>query len=386
MRYACVHACALLLPALFACHRHRMHACTPTHLPCPSHHYTQVMKFGSKDEDSLTKATKRSWGSLTARINKFQKEGKLPEGVIPPSEEVQAKAAKAAAAAAPPPKFSASGRPVASSSVSALVSMPGGVEGGGKKRGRPPKNPTLHAVGKTQHLSLFAGPDGLLHMSGEEVDRKLWEGAHTEGWDVVEAKANSHIQGSWRYVSPQGVVCKTPAEARQVATQHALMGGQVGPTKAKDQQKIKQRTGGTGAPRGRPPKADKEAADPTLGFEVPGGGVSAAAGLEAARAVKLTKAQAVKLTGKWIEIYWDGEAEWFESEVLAFDEARKVHFVRYSADGYECEENLMGVGEEPSAWRHVIKTTARGASAKAKAAEEERRKEGFVSPEKAPPP
>ena len=79
--------------------------------------------------------------------------------------------------------------------------MPGGVEGGGKKRGRPPKNPTLHAVGKTQHLSLFAGPDGLLHMSGEEVDRKLWEGAHTEGWDVVEAKANSHIQGSWRYVS-----------------------------------------------------------------------------------------------------------------------------------------------------------------------------------------
>ena len=143
-------------------------------------------------------------------------------------------------------------------------------------------------------------------------------------------------------------------------------GGAGGPTKAKDQQKIKQRTGGTGAPRGRPPKADKEAADPTLGFEVPGGGVSAAAGLEAARAVKLTKAQAVKLTGKWIEIYWDGEAEWFESEVLAFDEARKVHFVRYSADGYECEENLMGVGEEPSAWRHVIKTTARGAECKGK--------------------
>ena len=101
--------------------------------------------------------------------------------------------------------------------------------------------------------------------------------------------------------------------------------------------------------------------------------------------VKLTKAQAKALRGKWIEIYWDGEAEWFESEVLAFDEARRVHFVRYSADGYECEENLMGVGEEPSAWRHVIKTTARGASAKAKAAEEERRKEGFVSPEKAPP-
>ena len=143
MRYACVHACALLLPCLPACHRHRMRTPTPLPLSLSPPLHTQVMKFGSKDEDSLTKATKRSWGSLTARINKFQKEGKLPERVIPPSEEVQAKAAKAAAAAAPPPKFSASGRPVASSSVSALVSMPGGVEGGGKKRGGRRREPYI---------------------------------------------------------------------------------------------------------------------------------------------------------------------------------------------------------------------------------------------------
>ena len=89
------------------------------------------------------------------------------------------------------------------------------------------------------------------------------------------------------------------------------------------------------------------------------------------------------LKGKYIEIYWDGEAEWFEAEVLAYDETRKKHFVRYSADLYECEENLMGVGEEPSPWRHVIKTTARGASSKAKAAESARKESGFVVP---PPP
>ena len=39
-------------------------------------------------------------------------------------------------------------------------------------------------------------------------------------------------------------------------------------------------------------------------------------------------------------------------------------FVRYSADGYECEENLSG-GPDSSPWRNAIKTTARGLAAKA---------------------
>ena len=50
--------------------------------------------------------------------------------------------------------------------------------------------------------------------------------------------------------------------------------------------------------------------------------------------------------------------------MLAYDEGRKVHFVRYTADAYECEENLSG-GKDAQIWRPVIKTTARGASAKA---------------------
>ena len=80
--------------------------------------------------------------------------------------------------------------------------------------------------------------------------------------------------------------------------------------------------------------------------------------------VQLTKPQAKALKGRHIEIYWDGESEWYEAEVLAYDEARRVHFVRYSADGYECEESLNG-GPNASPWRSVIKTTARGAAVKA---------------------
>ena len=99
--------------------------------------------------------------------------------------------------------------------------------------------------------------------------------------------------------------------------------------------------------------------------------------------MKPTKAQARALKGKFIEVFWDGEAEWFEAEVLAFDEERKRHFVRYTADGYECEENLMGVGEEAQLWKHVIKTTARGASVKAEKAALMREATGFVPP---PPP
>ena len=33
------------------------------------------------------------------------------------------------------------------------------------------------------------------------------------------------------------------------------------------------------------------------------------------KVIKLTKPQAKALKGKYIEIFWDGEAEWFEAEV-----------------------------------------------------------------------
>lgn len=86
---------------------------------------------------------------------------------------------------------------------------------------------------------------------------------------------------------------------------------------------------------------------------------------------KLPKHQASALKGKYIEVYWDGEAAWFEAEVLRYDESSRSHFVRYTADDWVCEELLSGPkaghkdAPDLSVWRPCIKTTARGASVKA---------------------
>ena len=83
---------------------------------------------------------------------------------------------------------------------------------------------------------------------------------------------------------------------------------------------------------------------------------------------KMPKPQALALKGKYIEIYWDGEDQWFEAEVLSFDAATCMHTVLYRQDAYQCEERLMiGGAEEPSIWRHAIRSTARGLAAKGQA-------------------
>ena len=110
---------------------------------------------------------------------------------------------------------------------------------------------------------------------------------------------------------------------------------------------------GAGAKGGTKAAANKPAA-------ASGGAAPAAA--PAAAKTKLSKAQARALTGKLIEIYWDGEGEWFEAEVLAYDEGAGLHFVRYTADSHECEEQLSG-GADASPWRHVSKAAAKGAAA-----------------------
>ena len=98
---------------------------------------------------------------------------------------------------------------------------------------------------------------------------------------------------------------------------------------------------------------------------------------------KMNKAEARALQGKFIEVYWDGEAAWFEAEVLspskasrrcrrrshlpspscppqvrAYDQASRRHTVRYTADEYECEELLSGPAQPElpiSVWRPCIK-------------------------------
>ena len=104
-----------------------------------------------------------------------------------------------------------------------------------------------------------------------------------------------------------------------------------------------------------------------------------AAGAEAASATlpsaevrlmvdKMTKPTAQALRGKYVEVFWDGEAAWFEAEVIEYDTASRRHTVRYTADDHVCEELLSGPGQPDlptSLWRPCIKTTARGAAAKA---------------------
>ena len=55
-------------------------------------------------------------------------------------------------------------------------------------------------------------------------------------------------------------------------------------------------------------------------------------------------------------------------QVRSFDPATSMHVVLYRQDAYECEERLMvGGTEEPTIWRHAIRSTARGLAAKGQA-------------------
>ena len=50
------------------------------------------------------------------------------------------------------------------------------------------------------------------------------------------------------------------------------------------------------------------------------------------------------MTGRLIEIYWDGDDTWFEAEVLSFDKATGLHAVVYLEDEYKCDEMLLPGG------------------------------------------
>jgi hypothetical protein len=81
-----------------------------------------------------------------------------------------------------------------------------------------------------------------------------------------------------------------------------------------------------------------------------------------------TKTQAKQICGKAIEVFWDGEDQWYEAEVCSFDPATGMHVVHYRQDAYQCEERLMAGGEaEPTIWRHAVRSTARGLAAKGQA-------------------
>ena len=303
-----------------------------------------VLRVGSSDRVELEKIMKRGWGSVQSRITKLQAKGSLPSGVVPPS-----------GAAAPETRTAA---------------MPVAARPGSKPRGRPRGSERGSNPGGS--LNLTRGPDGLMRLAPQDVDGRLWEGAAAAGWCVVEAGPNGHASGSWRYMAPSGEAFKNRTEASQHASAAGKLGADSKPKK----------------PVGRPPKAASDKS-PAGGSAASSAAAADGTGKSKAKAapassltasstnassatsktvedhgnaggVKLTKPQAKALKGRFIEIYWDGESAWFEAEVLAYDEARKVHFVRYTSDAYECEEDLSG-GKEAQLWRPVIKTTAASA-------------------------
>ena len=115
-------------------------------------------------------------------------------------------------------------------------------------------------------------------------------------------------------------------------------------------------------------KAATPPAEPTRSSERSASTASESLTSKLSAVPKLNRTQTKQLPGKAIEIFWDGEDQWFEAEVLSFDPATGMHTVHYRQDAYQCEERLiMGGEDEPSIWRHAIRSTARGLAAKGQA-------------------
>ncbi len=118
-----------------------------------------------------------------------------------------------------------------------------------------------------------------------------------------------------------------------------------------------------GRERKRKPKeakaADEEALASAAAASSSGAKSEAAEGAAESKAAKppkppkptrVGKAASKALVRRLIEVYWDGNEEWYECEVLAYDETSKKHSVRYTADEYGCEEDLSAV-----CWRGPLK-------------------------------
>lgn len=252
---------------------------------------------------------KRSWGSIRSRIPILQ-----TKGLIPKQE------------ATPPPPGRAKPPPAKAAGVNGGVS--GGVNGGVKR-----DRPTMAGL-QTQ-----TNADGLLELIGSSIDTKLWPGAAAAGWVVVEQYLGGHKFGNWRYFSPGGTMCKTRAAALEVG----MLAGTLPPARAatacppepKIELKVRLEGGGARGVRVVKPKLV----------------------LREDRPPPLSKKAARELVGRSIEVFWDGDQEWYVAEVREYHEAERAHSVHYVADGHECVEKLS-----ETVWRGPLpKPTARTA-------------------------
>ena len=352
-----------------------------------------VEKHGALDHAVLEKHMKRSWGSLSSRITLLMKRGTLPAGCMKdPNAEVKAPVAPPRRAGAwggasveLPPGFKLShtsrgdkeyiapnGRRFRSlKEVSRYLDPTNGA-------GSRPASGRSGGGGGGGGGGGFGGGGGgkAVELDKEEVDRKLWMDASTSGWRVVEACPGGARTANWKYVAPSGEHFKTraaafehsnataAAEAAAAAAAAAAAEAGVDVDAAAGDQPKSAKVRVKGGKRAAAAAAAPVVVPTRISERSQGNTESLTAKLSSVPEIR-NKTQAKQICGKVIEIFWDGEDQWFEAEVRSFDPATGTHVVLYRQDAYECEERLMvGGAGGPTIWRHAVRSTARGLAAK----------------------
>ena len=139
-------------------------------------------------------------------------------------------------------------------------------------------------------------------------------------------------RGSYKYVAPSGTVYKSKSSALEARSVEGASAEAAGATDAPSPPAGKAASTAAGGKKGKAAKAAKAAkadggalskGEADVGAIAPKG----ESAVEKPVAPKMDKRAAKALKGKFIEVYWDGEAQWFEAEVLAFQDATGTHLV-----------------------------------------------------------
>ncbi len=49
-----------------------------------------------------------------------------------------------------------------------------------------------------------------------------------------------------------------------------------------------------------------------------------------------------------MRVWWDGNGDWFDADVISFDAAKRLHLLQYCADGDQAWEDLAAYAERGS--------------------------------------
>ena len=136
-------------------------------------------------------------------------------------------------------------------------------------------------------------------------------------------------RGSYKYVAPSGTVYKSKSSALEARSVEGASAEAAGATDAPSPPAGKAASTAAGGKKGKAAKAAKADGGALSKGEADVGAIApkGESAVEKPVAPKMDKRAAKALKGKFIEVYWDGEAQWFEAEVLAFQDATGTHLV-----------------------------------------------------------